>query len=1208
MLRAAAISLSISILVAACGGKSHNNSDAAIDAGPADAAQTDVTCEVLAPATSGTCDITAGSTSTIIKGTVLTPTTVYHGGQVAFDATGQISCVGCGCATGGETTLSCPDASISPGLINTHDHITYTQDLPYTDSGERYDDRQQWREGLDGHTKIPSKGGATADQIHWGELRFLMGGATSIVGSGGQPGLLRNLDIATDMEGLTKGAVDFDTFPLDDSSGTRRTTDCNYGGTPTTAASLADVDAYEPHTSEGVDTTAHNEFLCESSTTYDSTAPGVSDDLVLAKTTIIHGIGLNPADYGAMAAAGTGLIWSPRSNITLYGDTARVTVAAKLGVNIALGTDWMPSGSMNLLRELSCADSFNQTRLGSYFTDEQLWQMVTANAAAVTKMDDTIGLLAQGKTADITIFAAHGKQPFRAVLEAQPADVVLVLRGGKALYGDANLLATLSTGCDTLDVCGTSKQVCLTSEVGKNLAALTTSVGASIYPTFSCDPTPMNEPSCTAKRPTAVNGSSVYDGTTSATDSDGDGVPDASDNCPSVFNPIRPMDNGAQGDADGDGMGDACDPCPLDANTTSCTPVDPNDRDHDGIPNSTDNCPDVANPDQADTDGDGKGDACDACPAVANPGGAGCPETIYAIKAGTVSVGTVVVVQNALVTGKGTNGFFAQVKAGDTGYNGPDNSGIFVYCGTASPTLANATIGARVDIAGSVDVFGGETELDAVTAVTVDAVGPEAAPAPVAVSYADVTTGGPRSATLEGVIVSLGGSTVTAFNAATGDATLTDAGSATTLTMGNLLYAANPTVGLTYNSVAGILAQRSSTSKVMPRAASDLVLGAPGLAAMTPALSYAKVGTTTNMPTYPTPLTVNLTSPAQGATVVNLTSSDGTKLTVGNVTIPDGATSAQVLVTAVAQSAAVAVTAQLATGGGMQTATVQVLGAAQVPTAITLTPNDTAVAVGVPVPFVVSLDVPAAVSTTITLGVAPADGTFTPTSVTIPANQISGTFNYTDTAASGSATITASKAGLTSGTATVTVSTGADHLVINEVDYDQIMTDTAEFIEIYNPSATTKSLATTVIMLVNGADSTVYATIDLSSVGSIPSQGYLVVAGSMVNVMAPAVKYDPGWTSNEIQNGPPDGIALVDTSGPMLIDALSYEGSITMAQLTGFATPPSLVEGTALPTSVADSNTVTGSLCRQPNGQDTDNAMADWIFCTAPSPGTANTP
>lgn len=72
-------------------------------------------------------------------------------------------------------------------------------------------------------------------------------------------------------------------------------------------------------------------------------------------------------------------------------------------------------------------------------------------------------------------------------------------------------------------------------------------------------------------------------------DGDGDGIKDGSDNCPSVA-------NADQADNDGDAQGDACDP----------------DDDSDGLSDGADNCPLTANVDQADRDGDSRGDACDA--------------------------------------------------------------------------------------------------------------------------------------------------------------------------------------------------------------------------------------------------------------------------------------------------------------------------------------------------------------------------------------------------------------------------------------------------------------------------------------------------------------------------------------------------------------------------------------------------------------------
>jgi hypothetical protein len=175
-------------------------------------------------------------------------------------------------------------------------------------------------------------------------------------------------------------------------------------------------------------------------------------------------------------------------------------------------------------------------------------------------------------------------------------------------------------------------------------------------------------------------------------------------------------------------------------------------------------------------------------------------------------------------------------------------------------------------------------------------------------------------------------------------------------------------------------------------------------------------------------------------------------------------------------------------------------------------------------------------------------------------------------------------------------------LILNEIDYDQVGTDTAEFVEIFNASVAPISLDGIAVVFVNGADNTEYLRVNLS--GSLSAGGYAVIA-------TPAVVPNPGslvfnfpLSADNIQNGSPDGIAIIDTYTGAVLDALSYEGSITTAIINGIGTV-NLVEG--IPTSVVDTNTTTGSLARLPNGMDTDDAQTDWIFTTTPTPGGGNT-
>ena len=130
------------------------------------------------------------------------------------------------------------------------------------------------------------------------------------------------------------------------------------------------------------------------------------------------------------------LIWSPRSNTDLYGNTAQAVMMDLAGVTIALGTDWIPSGSMNELRELKCADSWNQTYFDKHFTDADLWRMATINGAFAVGANESIGMLKVGYLADIAVFDGSTSKDFRAVIDAGVEDVALVMRGGTALYGD----------------------------------------------------------------------------------------------------------------------------------------------------------------------------------------------------------------------------------------------------------------------------------------------------------------------------------------------------------------------------------------------------------------------------------------------------------------------------------------------------------------------------------------------------------------------------------------------------------------------------------------------------------------------------------------------------------------------------------------------------------------------------------------------------
>ncbi|MDF2691968.1 MAG: repeat domain protein [Labilithrix sp.] len=794
------------------------------------------------------CTVTkAGDAAKAVKATLLLPEEAVDG-ELFIDKTGMIVCAAKSCSSAAgyasATKIECENAVVSPGLINPHDHISFANNPPHKPTDERYEHRHDWRKGVRQHTKLPTGAKSVANAVEAAELRFVMSGVTAIAGAGGAAGLARNVDGSPGQleAGLKMAIADSDTFPLGDGNSTSFPTTCaGFTSTArTTAASIANLKGYLPHISEGIDDSAHAEFVCQSNGMEGQDLS--THDLIQRQTAVVHGMAVNPADVTRYRSDLSVLVWSPRSNIDLYGNTAPIALYDNLGVPIALGTDWLPSGSMNMSRELRCADELNDKYFGKKLSDKQLWQMVTINAAFAIGAQHALGQLKPGYVGDVAIFDSTGKKnAYRAVIEAGVEDTILVLRGGKALYGDADLVKEEAAGggadCEDIPVCNVAKKACVKKDLGKKTLADLQTAADSVYPLFFCkSDLPTDEPSCLPTRgPTAGKPNVSSYSAIKAGDKDGDGVADTEDNCPTVFNPIRPMDGESQADADGDGIGDACDKCPL-QNGESCTPPNANDMDGDGVPNGTDNCPEDANADQVDADGDGKGAVCDkdgignTCDDRANPGSDACP-TVFTIaqirnvnapghpKAGD----TRAVIKNVWVTGvktegTGTFGFFIQE-------SGSQYAGMFVATPGVAPTVK---VGNKVDVEGDYEeVFG----LSQLSNVKVDAkdTGTTLGITPVVIDpavYASTANKGAAGEPWETMLCVVNGPiAVSKQNADTnGDYDELAVGAAS-LRIDDYVYDAlgnDYTVGTSFQKIVGICGFSYDFRKVWPRTAADI--------------------------------------------------------------------------------------------------------------------------------------------------------------------------------------------------------------------------------------------------------------------------------------------------------------------------------------------------------------------------------------------------
>ncbi|MAK20209.1 MAG: hypothetical protein CMA05_02740 [Euryarchaeota archaeon] len=338
------------------------------------------------------------------------------------------------------------EGTIYPGLIDLHNHVHYNHiplwdfEVHLSDSLKSeeggYTNRYQWGNNWDYgpsitwmKTNIQSnyRWDMASEQMKYAEVQAVSGGVTAMQGSPSSGTQAWDSILSRNVELYNFGQDGISTCAVcgaaeDDYSGSHLISQSEAGT----------LNAWFVHLAEGVDSSSKAEF----DALWDK-------GLIMEETVVIHGTALDSSQFSKMASVGSNLVWSPLSNLLLYGDTTDVVAADQAGVSISISPDWGPSGSKNNFHELKVADMWNTNNMNGHFSNYELVEMVTSNPADATGWTPFVGRVKADLFADLVVIDTFHEDPYRNLIEAIDADVALTVVQGKAVFGDIDLMQQL---------------------------------------------------------------------------------------------------------------------------------------------------------------------------------------------------------------------------------------------------------------------------------------------------------------------------------------------------------------------------------------------------------------------------------------------------------------------------------------------------------------------------------------------------------------------------------------------------------------------------------------------------------------------------------------------------------------------------------------------------------------------------------------------
>jgi len=319
------------------------------------------------------------------------------------------------------------DGFIYPGLIDLHNHLAYNF-IPLWKIDRKFETRYQWpklsryKSEITGPKNLLVRANAV-ELLKYVESKGLVSGVTCIDGWAtlSRPyaaWLLRNVEVQP--FGGIEPKVYQSVMRIQPGQFSKKKEHMKKGN------------AFIYHLAEGTADKLHEE--------YDDIK---QNGLITGKLVGVHCTALRSKHWKLMGKKKSKLVWSPLSNLLLYGKTTDVVSAKKKGVLICLGSDWSPTGTKSPLWELKVADLVNKEDFKGYFSDKRLTEMVTINPAKAVGFDDKIGIIKARHYADLVIFEKVNPDPYRNLIECTEKNLILSIIAGVPRYGDHKLLSKL---------------------------------------------------------------------------------------------------------------------------------------------------------------------------------------------------------------------------------------------------------------------------------------------------------------------------------------------------------------------------------------------------------------------------------------------------------------------------------------------------------------------------------------------------------------------------------------------------------------------------------------------------------------------------------------------------------------------------------------------------------------------------------------------